>query len=216
MKREFEIEVVTPKDKPSGRKEIPSMEKTTTVCGIPCRLRNAISRRTVAKVLRQIKRRCPKDFARLKSRVRMIRPLRQKIADGTCGEWIGRTFEQAYGGNPFDFSDNIRLQWVECESGVLELLESGQTEAQIMATAAHELGHACSMNEDIERRRAPDDEWGSEAAAEWYGYKWGFGRLLAAARKTYRLSHHGPGPRQTVETDGRAFKLSRNFVYHTV
>jgi hypothetical protein len=192
------------------------MAKTTTVCGIPCRLRNAISRRTVAKVLRQIKQRFPKDFARLSSRVQMIRPLpKQKMTDGTVGEWVGRTFGQARGSdNVFDQPANIRLQWDECESGIVELLETGQTEDEFMANAVHEFGHACSMTKDIERRRAPSDEWGSEAAADWYGYKWGFGKLLAAVRKKRRLAHHGPGPGQRVETDGCAYKLSRNFIYH--
>src|SRR5437867_2634103 len=67
------------------------------LCGIPCRLRDPRSRRVVASVLRQIRERFPKDFTRLLSRVRMIDRLsKREFAQGTRGEWLGRTFSQDY------------------------------------------------------------------------------------------------------------------------
>ena len=194
----------------------------TAVCGIPCRLRTELARHAVSRVLGRIGKRFPDDFARLSDRVRMIRPLpKRRAADGTHGEWIARTFEQIYwNADPFELSDEIRLQWDEWHSGVVEVLEVGRTESQLLAVIAHELGHACSTREDISRRAAPFDEWGSEAAADWYAYRWGFGRYIGAGRKSRSLGHHGPGPGKTVDWSGEqgttTYKLTSNFVYRLI
>ena len=94
------------------------------------------------------------------------------------------------------------------------------TSAEFLAsTLAHEFGHACSRWEDLERRQAPSDEWASELTADWYAYKWGFGRLIARQRKTRDHLHHGPGPGETCELGQldrsmRRFRVTRSFVVH--
>lgn len=90
----------------------------------------------------------------------------------------------------------------------------------LAAGIAHELGHACTRTADIERRRAPTDEWGSESAADWYAYRWGFGREIARDRRTRRPDDHGPGPGQVVSfdmPDGReCWRVSSRFVFSIV
>ena len=99
-----------------------------------------------------------------------------------------------------------------------------QPPASLVAVVAHELGHACTMFSDLWRRFAPgtplDDGWAREFAADWYAYKWGFGRALARHRKERDWMHHGPGPGQTFtqEFDGveYAFRVTRSFVVRPV
>jgi hypothetical protein len=194
---------------------------TNLVCGLPSRLRQLASRQVIARVLRQIKRRFPNHFARLSNRVVMIRPLsKAEFAKRTVGEWHGRTGWAAYREiDPVTIPGAVRDRMDEVVCGIVELPEVGWvTEEVLAASAAHEFGHACTRQTDIERRRAPEDEWGSEAAADWYAYKWGFGSLIARARKTRDFGHHGPGPGEVahLEYTGRSYRLSRNFVYHLI
>jgi hypothetical protein len=192
-------------------------------CGIPCSLRAPDSRRIVERVLEQIRNRHPVDFARLCERVREIRPLPQdKFEDGTLGEWLGKTIGQVnWNSNFFDLPLDTRLNWDECAEGIAELPEVGQVEeGELAAIAAEEFGHACTRQIDRERRKAPRDEWGGEAAADWYVYRWGFGRLKARYRKTRSLAHHGAAPGGTIMIDFEAhtetYRMTRSFVYHTV
>jgi hypothetical protein len=89
-------------------------------------------------------------------------------------------------------------------------------DANLAATIAHELGHACTSNDDCERRGVLDDEWASELAADWYAYKWGFGRLIARDRKNRNWLHHGPAPRSHFSIIGGDttfhYRVSRRFV----
>jgi hypothetical protein len=185
--------------------------------GIHCTLKVPASRRIVADVLRQIERVSPKDFKRLREVVALIRPLpRAKLADGTIGEWLGKTFEEANAGADFfSFPAEIRLRWDEWATGTVELVEATQTDAHgLAALAAHEFGHACTRQDDLRRRNAPSDEWASEAAADWYAYRWGFGELIRRARKLTNWGHHGAEPRRTIWLGDEAYRVSRNFVYH--
>jgi hypothetical protein len=151
-------------------------------------------------VLWQIKERFPKDFARLLSRVRMIVPLpRRKLAKGDLGEWLGQRLSDVYREAEFSLSKDIRENLEEWSHGTIELAEIGQvSESRLASVAAEEFGHACTRYVDIKRRQGPCDEWDSEAAADWYTYKWGFGRLRARHRKEHDYAHHGAGPGQTV------------------
>jgi hypothetical protein len=171
------------------------------VCGIPCRLRQPRSRRIVAGVLQQIKTRFPRDFARLKTRIEMIRPLpKARWADGTMREWLDKRGER-----------------------VLEIREVIEEDV-FSANMAHELGHACTQKRDLKRRNISEvKEWESEAAADWYAYRWGIGKLIRSAMKNRKLGHHGPWPgmpEPVVITDKngqqQSYRLSRNFVYHRV
>jgi len=95
------------------------------------------------------------------------------VADGTLGEWLGKTFGEANpGADFFSFPVATRLRWDDWATGTVELVEATQTGAQdFAAIVAHEFGYACTRQEDIERRNAPSDEWASEAAADWYAYR---------------------------------------------
>jgi hypothetical protein len=118
------------------------------------------------------------------------------------------------GGNPFDYSEQIRIQWDEIKHGTMEVKELGPADsADFTATLVHEFGHACTREDDRRRRTAPCDEWASEACADWYAYKWGFGRLIRKHAKTRQLGHHGALPGQTIEIDGARYRMTRAFCY---
>jgi hypothetical protein len=136
--------------------------------------------------------------------VREIRRLpKSKSRDGTAGEC--RRDE------PLDPDSPCKLFLPD---GVTKELDS----SDLLALVAHECGHAATRQEDLDRRRAPEDEWSSEAAAAWYVYRWGFG----AARRRYLRRHpedrmhHGPDRGGWVEIYGRRYSVSRRFVYSDV
>ena len=172
------------------------------ILGIPCSLKTPDGRRAVRIALQRIRERFPHDFARLKERIRDIKPIsRRQAADDTVGEWK-RLRPHA---DPFRPGAN---------DGVLWLLEQHDN---LIASVAHELGHACTRYEDLERRGACSDEWRSELAADWYAYRWGFGREIARDRKSRVWLHHGPAPgtEDTVESDDgqeNTYFVTRNFV----
>ncbi len=101
--------------------------------------------------------------------------------------------------------------------GVIKLVEKIPIE-DLPGVLAHELGHAATRSEDLERRGPISDEWSSELAADWYAYKWGFGRQIARERKTRDWLHHGPCPGSTFKEsyDGKIYhyRVTRNFVVH--
>jgi hypothetical protein len=182
------------------------MRRPPNLFGIPCRLRTTTARAATLAVLRQIRRRCPADFAKLRELVRLIRPLpKRETADGTLGEWKA------------DHPDeNDWATWAygyDATPGVLFLAEIGDA-LSLTATVAHEFGHACSSEPDRRRRGAPSGEWNSEFAADWYAYKWGFGRLIARDWRTRDRKHHGPGPGRCIAINGTRFRVSRRFVVH--
>jgi hypothetical protein len=181
----------------------------TLVYGIPCFLRDPILREGAQRTLQRIRDRSPKDFRRLQSLVKAIRPY-DDADDGTLGEWFPEfpteddpaTWDYGVGDTP----------------GVLKLVETIQKEC-LPGLLAHELGHAATRHEDRERRGAlSSDEWRSEMAADWYAYKWGFGRDIARDRKNRAWMHHGAPPGSTFKesSDGKIYhyKITRNFVGH--
>jgi hypothetical protein len=91
---------------------------------------------------------------------------------------------------------------------------------RLISTFAHELGHAATCQEDRNRRKAPFDEWDSELAADWYAYKWGFGREIARHRKIRDWGHHLTAPGSTFEVghDGKIYhyRITRNFCVRLV
>jgi hypothetical protein len=69
----------------------------------------------------------------------------------------------------------------------------------------------------MDRRQAPDDEWASELAADYYAYKWGFGRAIAKDRPQRHIGHHACGPGQCIGILGDEehwYRVSRRFVMH--
>lgn len=163
------------------------------------------ARRIVQEVLRRIEERRPEDYAALLVLVRAVRP--GHWTDGTIGET-----EHHY---PKSLEEQLR--WVElygdrepCTVYVREDLRG------LDSTLAHEFGHACTRREDLDRRNAPTDEWASELAADWYAYRWGFGREIARLRANRDLPHHLGAPGSWVEvgtpSGARRYRISQNFV----
>jgi hypothetical protein len=182
------------------------------VCGIPCRLRTGAARQALRTVLCQVRKRCPGDFARLRSLVRAVRPMsRREAADGTLGRWQELPPEE---------DDPSTWGYGTGDTPGTVLLREGQGRADLEAVLAHELGHACVRHEDVARRGAVwTEEWAEEFAADRYAYKWGFGRLIAGHRKRRAFMHHGPAPGSTFSVGGPEggwdhYRLTRNFVVH--
>ena len=179
----------------------------TRIHNIPCFFDSAGFLEGIDKTLRQIREKCPKDYLRLQGLVREIRPYGgddERIG----GEWVedspiaGDVATWGYG-----FGDT---------PGVVKLDEDMPFE-NLPSTLAHELGHAATRQEDLYRRGPISDEWKSELSANWYAYKWGFGRQIARLwKKSWDLLHHGPPPGSTFEEEfnGKVhkYRISRNFV----
>ncbi len=181
--------------------------KKTLVHGIPYFLRNPIFRESAQKTLQKILERCPKDLARLQKLVREIRPY-DDAGEGDMGKWVE------------DVLPEDPATW-HCETddipGIIKINENIRPD-ELPGVLAHELGHAATRLEDLERRGPVSDGWQLEFAADWYAYKWGFGRQIARQRKTRVSLHHGPRPGSTFEEsfDGKVchFRVTRNFVAH--
>jgi hypothetical protein len=176
---------------------------------IPCYFRNFQCLTSARRTLQQIKDRCPKDLMRLQSNVRKIQPF-DDADEGDLGIWIAdkptedpATWDYGLGDTP----------------GVIKIVENEPLE-DLPGLLAHELGHAAIRFEDRERRGSISDEWQSELAADWYAYKWGFGRLIAKQRKTRDRLHHGPTPGHTFKEliNGKIshYRITRSFVAHLV
>lgn len=102
----------------------------------------------------------------------------------------------------------------------LVLLNEDLPPERLTGVIAHELGHAVTSFDDRQRRGPVSEEWQQELAADWYAYKWGFGREIARQRKTRDWKHHGVAPGGTFEEflDGVVYKfrVSRSFVARLV
>lgn len=173
------------------------------IYGIPCHLRRPSSRAEARRVLRAIRQRRPADFERLRKAVRGIHPM-DDDGEGTEGRWAPDNKPES----DFDSDD---------KPGVIHLVEIEDT-SHFGANLAHELGHAATREIDKDRRGAVyTNGLASELAADWYAYRWGFGRRIAQDRKTRNRLHHGPVPGSTFEvTDGGTnevftYRMTRNF-----
>ncbi len=198
--------------------------KQTSILGFKCTLENPRLRRIVRQVLTQIKKRAPEDHERLRSGVVGIDPLSaHETEDGTVGHTISV--------RPNDYGNLVELwrsapsieeaarisslqdprNWPKCVRLWDGPYDDGTTDSALRALVAHELGHVTTTSEDVESRESQSDEWATEACAERYAYKWGFGRDCAKARKHRQLAHHGPGPGQVIEMYGRRYRMTRSF-----
>ena len=182
------------------------------VCGIPCYLRKQLSIDALRTVLHQVENKCSRDFQDLQRLVREVSPFNKKelaTDPGTCGQW----FEDCP-----NFEDPTSWGYgIDRTPGRLKLNENDLSVDCLVGVIAHELGHAATRQEDRSRRGDVfKDEWREEFAADWYAYKWGFGREVAMTRKSRDWPHHGVAPGKTfeVDNDGKRYfyYLSRNFV----
>jgi hypothetical protein len=138
------------------------------IYGIPCSVKSPEVRRAIRVVLRQIRRRAPEDFKRISRRVREFAPLRIQRTK------LGRDLD----GDPIYVYTRGRFT---CRrpgfdsAGSIQLLESGYGG---ITTLAHELGHACTSKDEFYERLSDYDDQRlvHEICAQYYVYKWGFGR----------------------------------------
>ena len=191
------------------------MRRCPTICGIRVQIKNKRLRKAIRDVLLAIQERRPKDLTRLRSQVRAIVPLSdEEAADGTSGEWKPTPVD------PADFPWGMIPYELEMRPPGEVAVWEGLEESQLVATLAHEFGHACTTSDVLERRNATSDEWASELAADWYAYKWGFGRQIARARKGRDHVHHCAGPGQIVEEfyedNVRVSRVTRNLCMRLV
>ena len=183
--------------------------------GIPCALKSPVAVRLVKKFLAEIAKNHPKDFQKIQSKTTLIKRVPKKEIDiGTRGQVVRVDEEvssEAFFARAFD--DN-QVEGV-FEKVIVFIDESVKDSESMFFTIAHEFGHVCTTEKDLARRKAPSDEWASEATADWYVYKWGYGNISRKTNGKYprHLWHHGAMPGQTLEVNDVAYRLSRNFVY---
>jgi hypothetical protein len=150
--------------------------------GIRCTVKSPDVRRAVRVVLEQIRKRAPDDFARLRKRVRGFVPL--PTAAGTGAQAIWRPAGRARAGRRLDPN----------ATGTIKISE---TCTAAVAIVAHQLGHACTRREDFDPRCASaggDAAVADELCADYYAYRWGFGRDVSKARRDGHMAHHAPPP----------------------
>jgi hypothetical protein len=177
-----------------------NVEKQVSIHGITCRLNDRGMRQAARQVLDQIKRRRPEDYARVVARVREIVSLTaEETEDGTQGKWRRDPSPKTWG-----LAQQAALgDWDEVGSGMVYLADppAGADRAAILGLVAHEFGHVATKFFDLRRRQALTDEWASELCADWYAYRWGYGRQIAADRKNRNWGHHCAGPGQGFSMD---------------
>jgi hypothetical protein len=168
-----------------------------SISGIPCAVKSRTVRRAIRMVLAQIRERAPAHFERIRSRVVMFRALpRSKQGEGTVGEFV----------HPDKDSFNA--------PGKIEVAEDADNVRHIVATVAHELGHACTSEKDFNRHDSGDSEWASELCADHYAYRWGFGRWIARHRP-FRYPGHSCAAPRTEFTEQRGGLVYRSRVTRT-
>lgn len=216
------------------------------ILGIRCTITDARLRDTIGFVLKSIRERRPEDFERLRAKVKGFHWLPQREAqDGTVGHFkhtakvtkalraeIDRDAkalaERAYpsGAGPFQEALARELeQDLHRRPGKVYLCRelADAPEFQRLATIAHELGHAATTQGDFEKR---DDvvrtaNWASESCADYYAYRWGFGRQVRRSQPTRHVAHHGGLPGQDVEIAGPngttlRYRVTRHFYYRQI
>lgn len=180
---------------------------------MPCSLPDGEVRSAVADVLKQIGDRIPRDLAQLQAIVRDIVFLPESEHPSTLGELIR---DQA------ELEDDPSTWGIDQRdvTGVC-YLKNDISYDDAIGIVAHEFGHACTSDADLQRRGVVPDEWASEMAADRNAYRWGFGKQIAASRKTRAFEHHGVAPGATFEESSlgdvvQVIRVSRGFVGRVV
>ncbi len=181
-----------------------------TIRSIPCGLQIATARRTLGQVLDRIRVAQPIDYDRLRRVVREVIPLSpEEPADGTTGEWKAE--------KPRYYHPDTWAYGSEETTGLLYVDEK-LPRLELVAVLAHELGHACTVSEDVEARGSMlEDEWASELTALWYAVeRWGFRSETNAIRPKLNRLHHGPWPGEEFETEQGKFIIGKDYVCREV
>jgi hypothetical protein len=173
----------------------------TKIKGIICTLKNPVAVRLVEKFLNEIAKNYPKDFQKIRSKTtHIVRVPKKDMKDGTSGQVVR--------------NDGVR-EWAEFAKVSVRIDESIKDKEHLLVVVAHEFGHVCTTEFDMLRRCAPVEEYAGEAAADWYAYKWGYGKISRKINVKYPrvLLHHGCMPGETCEENSIEYRLTRNFVY---
>jgi len=181
--------------------------------GIGCTIGSARVRRAIARVLRAV-RRHPRDWARLRRRVRAFRYLATED-DMTAGQWIG------------DPADELRLRprpddpgtWARqgqeghLGAGWIELSRRAARLPwpRLVALVAHECGHAVTRAREFDQRSGLIDEWASELCADRHAFRWGFEREVRADAPHRFFGHHAALPGELIWLNDEAFTVDRHF-----
>lgn len=216
--------------------------------GFTCYIRNAQVCDGITIVLRQIKHRRPRDFARLQEKVKGFRWLghEERIGDtATMGQWmcdpglrLSREFRtsiakrmrdeyaMANGISPalvhpdrasyLAQQEIISNQFIWPGKVALSRRLISSEWIHTVATIAHELGHAATTEYDFDRRyqEIGSPEWASEGCADYYAYRWGFGREIRRHNRERSFAHHGGLPGDVINPfDNAWFRVTRNFHY---
>ncbi len=163
---------------------------------IPCDLKSSKVCSAFKRVLNRIKRNFPKDYERIKSRLRKFTPLKEsEMVDGTQGHWVSVPVGEAtwytnrkFFGDPDNDPGEIRFPDFYSKN--------------LIANIAHELGHVCVREEDRKRRLktiTKNSEWAEEMSADYYALTWGYRKEIELSRKGRDFGHHGPLPGTIVD-----------------
>jgi len=218
--------------------------------GFTCYIQDTRVRDAITIVLRQIKERHPKDFARLREKVRGFRWLprsEDSQRSGTLGQWMtddraknSAAFKEhveklarmeiarSYGFNPKSVHpEHVRLvadakmqdrhTWPGKVAISRRLIRAPRW--RLLAVLAHELGHAATNEDDLNTRfeEIGNSEWASEGCADYYAYRWGFGREIRRHSPERDFGHHGGLPGEIINPFNKTwFRVTRNFHYHPV
>src|SRR5689334_2562443 len=121
---------------------------------IPCAIATPRICRAIDLVLRRIADRAPADLERLRTRV--SRFIDVPISEDTQGDEVAGAFTN------HDFYDFD----TPCEVYI------AKGRRNYLPVVAHELGHACTREDNFFERDGFDGEWASEMAADFYAYLW--------------------------------------------
>ncbi len=169
-----------------------STDNFVPILGIPCSLTNPAARIAFHDVLFAIMEGHPEDFARILRLVTEVVPITPELRDeGTEGAWETKVFLETEDpetwGRGFD------------ETPGRILIDEDLQPLRLLALFAHELGHTCTGEDDLEFTHAPSDEWASELSADRFAYKWRFGEAIAVQQKLRDRWHHCGGPGEVIE-----------------
>jgi len=90
------------------------------------------------------------------------------------------------------------------------LLAPGIPEEMLVATFAHECGHAVTTIDDLFDVGGPSDEWRSELAADRKAIGWGFKTEIMSHRETADWLHHAVG--EWIEIDGVRWRITEDLL----
>ncbi|MBI1292482.1 hypothetical protein GC173_14780 [bacterium] len=158
--------------------------------------------RIANRCLRRIKKQAPEDFARLQRVVRCVSSY-ETTRECDLGEWVADP-------RPSDRPEH--WDWEDGEMTGQLFIKPDLPEDQLLGVFVHELGHACTVTDDLKPLRSViSDEWSSEIMADKYASKWGFERHLQICRESREMLHHGPPPGCEWEEYGARFRLNADY-----